>query len=146
MQYNLTVLLMLLETSLILEQSLTGFVWFGHAWMRRGTGSVEMPLLAREIKRIIRTSVGTQTEHITRVLLSYSPVATKVRSLEQQNKLLEMEIEALKNRYLKPSGLRLLYEEQLQELKRLADQMRVQQVAIVIRINLLTNLKHQIIF
>ncbi|KAI2655104.1 Vimentin-1/2 [Labeo rohita] len=80
-----------------------------------GTGSVEMPLLAPEIKRIIRTSVGTQTEHITRV-----------RSLEQQNKLLETEIEALKNRYLKPTGLRLLYEEQLKELKRLADQMRVQ--------------------
>uniref|UniRef100_A0A672QYY7 Zgc:172323 n=1 Tax=Sinocyclocheilus grahami TaxID=75366 RepID=A0A672QYY7_SINGR len=54
----------------------------------------------------------------------------KVRSLEQQNKLLEMEIEALKNRYLKPTGLRLLYEEQLQELKRLADHMRVQRVAI----------------
>ncbi len=70
--------------------------------------------MAREIKRIIRTSVGTQkqTEHITRVLCClYSPVATKVRSLEQQNKLLETEIEALKNRYLKPSGLRLLYEE-----------------------------------
>ncbi|XP_016378885.1 glial fibrillary acidic protein [Sinocyclocheilus rhinocerous] len=50
----------------------------------------------------------------------------KVRSLEQQNKLLEMEIEALKNRFLKPTGLRLLYEEQLQELKRLADHMRVQ--------------------
>uniref|UniRef100_A0A671K6U2 Glial fibrillary acidic protein-like n=1 Tax=Sinocyclocheilus anshuiensis TaxID=1608454 RepID=A0A671K6U2_9TELE len=50
----------------------------------------------------------------------------KVRSLEQQNKLLETQIEALKNRYLKPTGLRLLYEEQLQELKRLAEQMRIQ--------------------
>uniref|UniRef100_A0A672KBC8 Desmin-like n=2 Tax=Sinocyclocheilus grahami TaxID=75366 RepID=A0A672KBC8_SINGR len=50
----------------------------------------------------------------------------KVRSLEQQNKLLETQIEALMNRYLKPTGLRLLYEEQLQELKRLAEQMRIQ--------------------
>ncbi|XP_016334900.1 desmin-like [Sinocyclocheilus anshuiensis] len=68
----------------------------------------------------------TDRAHNTRTVLPYSPVATKVRSLEQQNKLLEMEIEALKNRYLKPTGLRLLYEEQLQELKRLADHMRVQ--------------------
>ncbi|XP_067304488.1 desmin [Pseudorasbora parva] len=50
----------------------------------------------------------------------------KVRSLEQQNRLLETEIESLKNRFLKPTGLRLLYEEQLKELKRLAEQMRVQ--------------------
>jgi len=61
---------------------------------------------------------------------SYSSVETKVRSLEQQNKLLETEIESLKNRFLKPTGLRLLYEEQLKELKRLADQMRVQRVII----------------
>ncbi|XP_074510794.1 uncharacterized protein LOC141779699 [Sebastes fasciatus] len=50
----------------------------------------------------------------------------KVRSLEQQNKLLEAEIEAYQNRFVKPSGLRLLYEEQLRELKKIADQMRVQ--------------------
>ncbi|XP_060759572.1 notochord granular surface [Neoarius graeffei] len=50
----------------------------------------------------------------------------KVRSLEQQNKLLETEIEALKGRYVKPSGLRMMYEEQLRELRRVADQMRVQ--------------------
>ncbi|XP_035280201.1 notochord granular surface isoform X2 [Anguilla anguilla] len=50
----------------------------------------------------------------------------KVRTLEQQNKLLETEIAALQNRYVKPSGLRMLYEEQLRELKRIADQMLVQ--------------------
>uniref|UniRef100_A0A3B4X8A4 Zgc:172323 n=3 Tax=Seriola lalandi dorsalis TaxID=1841481 RepID=A0A3B4X8A4_SERLL len=50
----------------------------------------------------------------------------KVRTLEQQNKLLEAEIEAYQNRFEKPSGLRLLYEEQLRELKKIADQMRVQ--------------------
>ncbi|KAM6910121.1 desmin [Xenentodon cancila] len=50
----------------------------------------------------------------------------KVRSLEQQNKLLEAEIEAYQNRFEKPTGLRLLYEEQLKELKKIADQMRVQ--------------------
>ncbi|TSZ83230.1 Desmin [Bagarius yarrelli] len=50
----------------------------------------------------------------------------KVRTLEQQNKLLETEIEALKGRYVKPSGLRMMYEEQLRELRRVAEQMRVQ--------------------
>uniref|UniRef100_A0A3Q0QZW3 Zgc:172323 n=1 Tax=Amphilophus citrinellus TaxID=61819 RepID=A0A3Q0QZW3_AMPCI len=53
-------------------------------------------------------------------------VSLQVRSLEQQNKLLEAEIEAYQNRFEKPSGLRLLYEEQLKELKKIADQMRVQ--------------------
>ncbi|XP_032375311.1 low molecular weight neuronal intermediate filament isoform X2 [Etheostoma spectabile] len=50
----------------------------------------------------------------------------KVRSLEQQNKLLETEIEAYQNRFENPSGLRLLYEEQLRELRKIAEQMRVQ--------------------
>ncbi|XP_061076203.1 desmin [Conger conger] len=48
----------------------------------------------------------------------------KVRTLEQQNKLLETEIDALHSRFVRPSGLRMLYEEQLRELKRIADQMR----------------------
>lgn len=52
----------------------------------------------------------------------------QVRSLEQQNKLLEAEIEAYQNRFEKPTGLRLLYEEQLKELRKVADQMRVQRV------------------
>uniref|UniRef100_UPI003AAFA16B notochord granular surface n=1 Tax=Centroberyx gerrardi TaxID=166262 RepID=UPI003AAFA16B len=50
----------------------------------------------------------------------------KVRTLESKNKLLEVEIEALQNRFLKSSGLRQLYESQLKELNRIAEQMRVQ--------------------
>jgi hypothetical protein len=42
--------------------------------------------------------------------------------------LLETEIEAYQNRFQKPTGLRLLYEEQLKELKKIAEQMRVQRV------------------
>lgn len=55
-------------------------------------------------------------------------MSLQVRSLEQQNKLLETEIEAYQNRFEKPVGLRLLYEEQLKELKKIAEQMRVQRV------------------
>lgn len=55
-------------------------------------------------------------------------MSLQVRSLEQQNKLLETEIEAYQNRFEKPTGLRLLYEEQLKELKKIAEQMRVQRV------------------
>ncbi|KAJ3606385.1 hypothetical protein NHX12_025906 [Muraenolepis orangiensis] len=50
----------------------------------------------------------------------------KVRSLESENKLLEADIEGLKSRFLRPSGLRQLYEAQLKELTRGAEQMRVQ--------------------
>ncbi|KAG7454103.1 glial fibrillary acidic protein-like [Solea senegalensis] len=50
----------------------------------------------------------------------------KVRTLESQNKLLETEIEGLKGRYVKPSGLRQLYESQLRDLYREAEQMRAQ--------------------
>ncbi|XP_018551542.1 LOW QUALITY PROTEIN: notochord granular surface [Lates calcarifer] len=50
----------------------------------------------------------------------------KVRSLESHNKLLEAEIEALKGRHVRPSGLRQLYESQLRELNREAEQMRTQ--------------------
>ncbi|KAG9347250.1 hypothetical protein JZ751_004817, partial [Albula glossodonta] len=56
----------------------------------------------------------------------HGPILLSVRTLEQQNKLLEAEIEALQNRFVKPSGLRMLYEEQLRELKRIADQMKAQ--------------------
>ncbi|XP_019116983.2 notochord granular surface isoform X2 [Larimichthys crocea] len=50
----------------------------------------------------------------------------KVRNLESQNKLLEAEIEALKGRHVRPSGLRQLYESQLRDLHRVAEQMRIQ--------------------
>ncbi|CAM4702350.1 unnamed protein product [Leuciscus chuanchicus] len=76
-----------------------------------------------------REFLSTRTSEKHEMILLNDRLAVyieKVRSLEQQNKLLETEIESLKNRFLKPTGLRLLYEEQLKELKRLADQMRVQ--------------------
>ncbi|RXM30278.1 Low molecular weight neuronal intermediate filament [Acipenser ruthenus] len=57
---------------------------------------------------------------------SSSSASYQVRTLEQQNKILESEIEAIHNRYTKPSGLRLLYEEQLRELKKIAEQMKIQ--------------------
>ncbi|XP_029903713.1 notochord granular surface [Myripristis murdjan] len=50
----------------------------------------------------------------------------KVRSLESKNKLLEAEIEALQSRLVKSSGLRKLYESQLKDLNRTAQQMRLQ--------------------
>ncbi|XP_034556021.1 notochord granular surface isoform X2 [Notolabrus celidotus] len=50
----------------------------------------------------------------------------KVRTLESKNKLLEAEIDGLKSRHVRPSGLRQLYESQLKDLKRVAEQMRVQ--------------------
>ncbi|XP_042247284.1 notochord granular surface isoform X1 [Thunnus maccoyii] len=50
----------------------------------------------------------------------------KVRTLESQNKRLEAEIEDLKSRYVRPSGLMQLYESQLKELHRDAEQIRVQ--------------------
>ncbi|XP_063078254.1 desmin-like [Engraulis encrasicolus] len=48
-----------------------------------------------------------------------------VHSLESQNKILETEIEALR-RVNNPSGLRMLYEERLREMRRVADQMTAQ--------------------
>lgn len=62
---------------------------------------------------------------------SQTHVLSQVRTLEGQNKLLEAEIDALKNRYMKPSGLRQLYEGQLRELHRIAEQMRVQRVSFM---------------
>ncbi|CAK6962167.1 notochord granular surface [Scomber scombrus] len=50
----------------------------------------------------------------------------KVRTLESKNKLLEAEIEDLKSRHVRSSGLRQLYESQLKELHRNAEEMRVQ--------------------
>ncbi|CAB1424507.1 unnamed protein product [Pleuronectes platessa] len=49
-----------------------------------------------------------------------------VRTLESQNNLLEVEIETLKGRHLRPSGLRQLYESQLKEFNREAAQIRNQ--------------------
>ena len=57
-------------------------------------------------------------------------VLLQVRSLESKNKLLEDEIYTLRSRFLQPSGLRQLYETQLKDLTRVAEQMRVQRVRV----------------
>lgn len=51
-----------------------------------------------------------------------------MRTLESKNKLLEAEIEALKRSHVRPSGIRQLYESQLKDLIRVAEQMRIQRV------------------
>ena len=105
--------------------------------------SVQIKIFARWLKCLFLTKVCIvlstlwpyeQEKYYSVWFLSTWNITTEiflllqVRSLEQQNKLLETEIEAYQNRFEKPSGLRLLYEEQLKELKRIADQMRVQRV------------------
>lgn len=51
-----------------------------------------------------------------------------MRTLESKNKQLEAEIEALRRSCEASSGLRQLYESQLKELNRDAEQMRTQRV------------------
>ncbi|XP_050986543.1 glial fibrillary acidic protein [Labeo rohita] len=100
-------------------------VGMGAICLSRGGPGVDLDQAAAENREFLSTRTSERQEMVV-LNDRLAAYIEKVRSLEQQNKLLETEIEALKNRYLKPTGLRLLYEEQLKELKRLADQMRVQ--------------------
>ncbi|KAL7851422.1 hypothetical protein AOLI_G00217780 [Acnodon oligacanthus] len=87
-------------------------VGVGVVCVSAGGAAIDLDAVAAENQEFLSTRTGERKE--------------MVRSLEQQNKLLETEIEALQNRFLKPTGLRMLYEEQLKELRRIADQMKVQ--------------------
>ncbi|XP_030248303.1 desmin isoform X1 [Sparus aurata] len=90
-----------------------------------GEPAMDLNVAAAENKEFLSTRTSERQEMV--VLNDRLAVyINKVRSLEQQNKLLEAEIEAYQNRFEKPTGLRLLYEEQLRELQKIADQMRVQ--------------------
>ncbi|XP_073342257.1 desmin [Pagrus major] len=90
-----------------------------------GEPAMDLNVAAAENQEFLSTRTSERQEMI--VLNDRLAVyINKVRSLEQQNKLLEAEIEAYQNRFEKPTGLRLLYEEQLRELQKIADQMRVQ--------------------
>ncbi|XP_030641009.1 glial fibrillary acidic protein [Chanos chanos] len=88
-------------------------------------GAIDLDAAAAENQEFLSTR---STERREMIILNNRLAAyiEKVRTLEQQNKLLETEIEAFHNRFVKPSGLRLLYEEQLKQLKRTADQMKIQ--------------------
>ncbi|XP_024278468.1 glial fibrillary acidic protein-like [Oncorhynchus tshawytscha] len=100
-----------------------GALCFG---MNKGLGpSLDLDAAAAENQEFMSTRTGERKEMVA-LNDRLAIYIEKVRTLEGQNKLLEAEIDALKNRYMKPSGLRQLYEGQLRELHRIAEQMRVQ--------------------
>ncbi|XP_062860606.1 notochord granular surface [Trichomycterus rosablanca] len=104
---------------------LTGSVSMGALCVGMGIKGLDLEAAAAANQAFLNTRTGERQEMI--ILNDRLAVyIEKVRSLEQQNKVLETEIEALKSRYVKPSGLRMMYEEQLRELRRVADQMQAQ--------------------
>ncbi|XP_056089421.1 notochord granular surface isoform X1 [Rhinichthys klamathensis goyatoka] len=101
-----------------------GTLCLGMGWGVAG-GAVDLDAAAAENQAFLSTRTGERKEMVA-LNDRLAVYIEKVRSLEQSNKLLEAEIDAIKGHYVKPSGLRLLYEEQLRELRRIADQMKVQ--------------------
>ncbi|XP_041721402.1 notochord granular surface isoform X1 [Coregonus clupeaformis] len=100
-----------------------GALCFG---MNMGLGpSLDLDAAAAENQEFMSTRTGERQEMVA-LNDRLAIYIEKVRTLEGQNKLLEAEIDALQNRYVKPSGLRQLYEGQLRQLHRIAEQMRVQ--------------------
>ncbi|XP_036420362.1 glial fibrillary acidic protein isoform X2 [Colossoma macropomum] len=100
-------------------------VGVGAVCVSAGGAAIDLDAVAAENQEFLNTRTGERKEMVA-LNDRLAAYIEKVRSLEQQNKLLETEIEALQNRFLKPTGLRVLYEEQLKELRRIADQMKVQ--------------------
>ncbi|XP_062322280.1 desmin [Osmerus eperlanus] len=90
-----------------------------------GEKAIDLDVAAAENQEFLATRSGERKEMVV-LNDRLAAYIEKVRSLQQQNALLETEIEAYQNRFQKPSGLRLLYEEQLKEMKRVSDQMKVQ--------------------
>ncbi|KAG5277395.1 hypothetical protein AALO_G00117020 [Alosa alosa] len=97
----------------------------GMAALCVGMGGVDLDAAAAENQAFMSTRTSERQEMVT-LNDRLAIYIEKVRSLESQNKLLEAEIDAIQNRYTKPSGLRKLYEEQLREMMRVAEQMRMQ--------------------
>ncbi|XP_056312056.1 notochord granular surface [Danio aesculapii] len=88
-------------------------------------GAVDLDAAAAENQAFLSTRTSERKEMMA-LNDRLAVYIEKVRSLEQSNKLLETEIDAIKGHHVKPSGLRLLYEEQLREMKKIADQMKIQ--------------------
>ncbi|TRY90853.1 hypothetical protein DNTS_020877 [Danionella cerebrum] len=88
-------------------------------------GAVDLDAASAENKAFLSTRTNERKEMIV-LNDRLAAYIEKVRTLEQSNKLLETEIDAIKGHHVKPSGLRLLYEEQLRELRKVAEQMKVQ--------------------
>ncbi|XP_072525261.1 desmin [Salminus brasiliensis] len=100
-------------------------VGVGAVCVSAGGAAIDLDAVTAENQEFLSTRTGERKEMVA-LNDRLAAYIEKVRSLEQQNKLLETEIESLQNRFLKPTGLRMLYEEQLKELRRIADQMRIQ--------------------